>query len=128
MSDILREINDNQQKQGKNTIPQSAFYRFINSRKESLTGGAPRELQWAIIFGITIIDTYDLANARASLSDIFTYTNLKTFGGIDIDGITSRLQEAQKWFQQTYPGVHPFEWFLRIRSRSKVIRMDRQIL
>jgi hypothetical protein len=36
MSDILREINDNQQKQGKNTIPQSAFYRFITIRKESL--------------------------------------------------------------------------------------------
>jgi hypothetical protein len=46
---------------------------------------------------------------------------LKTFGGIDIDGITSPIKEAQKWFQQTYPGVDPFEWFPRIRPRSKVI-------
>ncbi|MGB3457987.1 MAG: hypothetical protein WBB08_01565 [Halobacteriota archaeon] len=120
MSDILREINDNRQKQGKNPIPQSTFYRFVNSRKESLT--APRELQWLILFGINVVDTYNLADARASLSTVFTYTDLKTFGGIDIDGIASRLQEAQKWFQQTYPGVHPFEWFPRIRSRSKVIR------
>ena len=122
MSDILREINDNQRKQGKNTIPQSSFYRFITSRKESLTGDAPRELQWLILFGINIVDTYNLANARASLSDIFTYSDLKTFGGIDIDSIASRLQEAQKWFQQTYPGADPFEWFPRIRPRSKVIR------
>jgi len=120
MSDLLREINDNRQKQGKNPIPQSTFYCFVNSRKESLT--APRELQWLILFGINVVDTYNLANARASLSTVFTYTDLKTFGGIDIDGIASRLQEAQKWFQQTYPGVHPFEWFPRIRSRSKVIR------
>jgi len=120
MSDIHREINDNQQKQGKNPIPPSTFYRFVNSRKESLT--APRELQLSIIFGINVIDTYNLANARASLSTVFTYTDLKTFGSIDIDGIASRLQEAQKWFQQTYHGADPFEWFPRIRSRSKVIR------
>jgi len=79
-------------------------------------------LQWLIFFGINVVDTYNLANARASLSDIFTYSDLKTFGGIDIDSLASRLQEAQKWFQQTYPGADPFEWFPRIRLRSKVIR------
>jgi hypothetical protein len=122
MSGILRDIYHNRQKQGKNPIPQSTFYRFINSQKESLTGGTPRELQWLILFGINVVDTYNLANARASLSTVFTYTDLKTFGGIDIDNIASRLLKAQKWFQQTYPGVNPFEWFPRIRSRSKVIR------
>jgi hypothetical protein len=73
MSDLLREINDNRQKQGKNPIPQSTFYRFVNSRKESLT--APRELQWLILFGIKVVDTYNLANARASLTTVFTYTS-----------------------------------------------------
>ncbi|MFZ2071033.1 MAG: hypothetical protein WAV32_05465 [Halobacteriota archaeon] len=122
MSDILQEITDNRQKQGKNPIPQSTFYRFINSQKESLTGNAPRELQWLVLFGINVVDTYNLADARASLSTVFTYTDLKTFGGIDIDGIALRLHDAQKWFQQAYPGVEPFEWFPRIRPRSKVIR------
>jgi hypothetical protein len=37
MSYILREMIDNRQKQGKNPIPQSTFYHFVNSRKESLT-------------------------------------------------------------------------------------------
>jgi len=122
MSDVLQEINDNRQKQGKNSISQSTFYRFINSQKESLTGDAPREWQWLVLYGINVVDTYNLVNARTSLSTVFTYTDLKTFGGIDIDGVASRLHEAQKWFQQTYPGVNPFEWFPRIRSRSKVIR------
>jgi hypothetical protein len=120
MSDILREINDNRQEQGKEPIPSSSFYRFVNSQKESLT--TPQELKWLILYGINVVDTYNLANARGSLSTVFTYTDLKTFGGIDIDSIASRLQEAQKWFQQTYPGADPFEWFTRIRSRSKVIR------
>lgn len=81
-----------------------------------------KQLQWLILFGINVVDTYNLPNARASLSTVFTYTDLKTLGGIDIDSIASRLQEAKKWFQQTYPGVNPFEWFPGIRSRSKVIR------
>jgi hypothetical protein len=65
-------------------------------------------LQWSIIYGINVADTYNLANVRASLSTVFSYADLKTFGGIDIDSIASRLQEAQKWFQQTYRGVNPF--------------------
>ncbi len=56
------------------------------------------------------------------LSNTFIYSGLKIFGGIDIDGIASRLQEAQKWYQKTYPNVDPFKWFFRIRPRSKVIR------
>jgi hypothetical protein len=122
MSDILQELNGNRQRQGKDQIPQSSFYRFVNSQKELLTGDTPRELQWLIFNRIKVTDTYNLANARASLSTVFTYTDLKTFGGIDIDSIALRLQEAQKWFQQTYPGADPFEWFSRIRLRSKVIR------
>jgi hypothetical protein len=75
-----------------------------------------------VLYGINVAETYNLANAHASLSTVFSYTDLKTFGGIEIEGIASRLQEAQKWFQQTYPGADPFERFPRIRLRSKVIR------
>jgi len=122
MSDILQELNGNRQRQGKDPIPQSSFYRFVNSQKESLTGNVPRVLQWLIFNRIKVTATYNLADARASLSTVFTYTDLKTFGGIDIDGIATRLQEAQKWFQQVYPGADPFEWFPQIRLRLKIIR------
>lgn len=47
----------------------------------------PRELQWLIFNRIKVTDTYNLADARASLATVFTYTDLKTFLGIDIDGI-----------------------------------------
>jgi hypothetical protein len=61
MSDILRELNGNRQRQGKDPIPQSSFYRFVNSRKESLTGNVPRELQWLILYGINVTATSNLA-------------------------------------------------------------------
>ena len=53
-------------------MPQSTFCRFINSQKESLTGEVPREFQWLTLYVIEVSDTYNLANARASLSDVFT--------------------------------------------------------
>ena len=56
---IEKELNGNRQRQGKDLIPQSSFYRFVNSRKESLT--AQRELQWLIFNRIKVTATYNLA-------------------------------------------------------------------
>jgi len=120
--DIILEIIDTRVKQVYAAIPQSTLYRIINNLMAALTNSEPQELHWLAIQGIEVSDTYDLANVRASLSDVFTYSDLKTVGGIDIEGIASRLQEAQKWFQQTYPGADPFEWFPHIQLMSKVIR------
>ena len=56
---IEKELNGNRQRQGKDPIPQTSFYRFVNSQKESLT--AQRELQWLIF-------NQNASHARASLS------------------------------------------------------------
>lgn len=87
-----------------------------------MISNASQGIRWLVIQGIEVSDAYNLVNARTTLSNIFIYTDLKTFGGIDIDNIALRLQKAQKWFQEAYPNVDPFKWFFRIRPRSKVIR------
>ncbi|MCK4731220.1 MAG: hypothetical protein KAT65_02070 [Methanophagales archaeon] len=69
--DIILEINDARVKQGYATIPQSTLYRIINNLMAALTNGAPQELHWLAIQGIEVSDTYNLANVRASLSDVF---------------------------------------------------------
>ncbi len=120
--DLIREINDNRIKREEFPIPRSTLYRIINNFIETLTKSRPQELHWLIVQGIEVTDTYNLVDARATLSNIFTYNELKTFGGIDLDGIELRLDKAKKWFNQTYLNVDPFKWFLRVRSRSKVIR------
>jgi hypothetical protein len=58
---IEKELNGNRQRQGKDPIPQTSFYRFVNSQKESLTGDASRELQWLILYGINVTATDNLA-------------------------------------------------------------------
>ncbi len=120
--ELIREINEKRIKREEAPIPQSTFYRIINNFIETLTKGKPQEQHWLVIQGIEVNDTYNLADARATLSNIFTYNELKAFGGIDLESIALRLDEAQEWFNQTYLNVDPFKWFPRIRSRSKVIR------
>ena len=120
--ELIREINEKRIKKGDSPIPQSTLYHIINNLVQTLTNGAPQEHHWLVTQGIEISDMYNLSDARTTLSDAFVYTGLKIFGGIDIDGIALRLQETQKWFQETYPNADPFEWFFRIRPRSKVIR------
>src|SRR3972149_6654590 len=120
--DLIIEINNNRIRRGEVPIPQSTFYLVINNMVETLTKGAPQEHHWLVTQGIEVSDMYNLADARTTLSDTFIYSGLKIFGGVDIDGIALRLQEAQKQFQETYPSADPFKWFFRIRPRSKVIR------
>jgi hypothetical protein len=94
----------------------------LDNLTKALTDGAPKELHWLVSEGIKVSNNYNLVDARITLSKTFLYTNLKTFGGIDIDSITLRLQDAQKWFHETYSDIDPFKWFIRIRHRSKIIR------
>ena len=73
--DITRERNDKRIKRGDIPIPQSTLYRFINiinNLTEALTNGAPQELHWFVSQGIRVSDTYDLVDARATLSSSFT--------------------------------------------------------
>ena len=101
--DLIREINNNRIKRGEVLIPQSTLYRIINNFKETLTNSRPQELHWLIVQGIEVTDTYNLVDARATLSNIFIYNELKTFGGIDLESIALRLDKAKKWFKGTTP-------------------------
>ncbi len=120
--ELIREINEKRIKRGETSISQTPLYHIINNLIQTLTNGAPQEHHWLVTQRIEVSDMYNLADARTMLSNTFIYSGLKIFGGIDIDGIALRLQEAQKWYQKTYPNADPFKWFSRVRPRSKVIR------
>ncbi len=120
--ELIREINEKRIKRGEAPISQTPLYHIINNLIQTLTNGAPQEHHWLVTQRIEVSDMYNLADARTMLSNTFIYSGLKIFGGIDIDGIALRLQEAQKWYQKTYPNADPFKWFYRVRPRSKVIR------
>ncbi len=119
---LVREINDNRIRRGDVPISRSSLFYVIDNWIEALTHGAPQEQHWLVLQGIEVSDAYNLSDARAILPNIFTYLDLKTFCGIDIDSVASRLQEAETYFQRTYLNIDPLKHFPHIRPRSKVIR------
>jgi len=119
---LVREINNNRNRRGDVPIGRSSLFQVIDNWIEALTHGAPQEQHWLVLQGIEVSDAYNLLDARATLPNIFTYSDLKTFCGIDIDSIALRLQEAETYFQQTYLNIDPLKHFPHIRPRSKVIR------
>jgi hypothetical protein len=119
---LVREINNNRNRRGDVPIGRSSLFQVIDNWIEALTHGAPQEQHWLVLQEIEVSDAYNLSDARATLSNIFTYSDLKTFCGIDIDGIASRLQEAETYFQRTYLNIDPLKHFPHVRPRSKVIR------
>jgi hypothetical protein len=119
---LVREINDNRIRRGDVPIGRSSLFYVIDNWIEALTHGAPPELHWLVLQGIEVSDAYNLSDARATLSSLFTYSDLKTFCGIDIDSVASRLQEAETYFQRIYLNIDPLKYFPHIRPRSKVIR------
>ncbi len=47
---------------------------------------------------------------------------MKAFGGVDIEGIHERFQEAEKWFYRMYIDTEPYSWYSRIKDRIKVLQ------
>ncbi len=80
---LIKELNDKRIKRGDIPINQPTLFRIIDNWIEALTHNAPQELHWLVLQGIEVSDAYNLSDARATLSNIFTYSDLKTFCGID---------------------------------------------
>jgi hypothetical protein len=63
---------------------------------------------------------YSVKEARDSLSTIFSFSGLKTFGGADLSAIYERLAKAKKWF--SIYGIDPISYYPRILTRRKHLR------
>jgi hypothetical protein len=121
-TDILEEVNKIRSYQGLIPIPEATFYRIAEQCEKQLYSDVPDEVKWLYANKIGISSEYALPLAHQSLTDVFTFSELKTFGGADIEGISIRLDEAEKWFHKMYLDIEPLEWYFRIRNRIKVFQ------
>ncbi len=107
---------------GLTPVPETTFYRITEQCAKQLFSDVPDELKWLKANEITFSNELSLSLARESLNNVFTFNELKTFGGIDIVGINDRLGEAEKWFYKMYMDIEPYEWYSRIRDRIKILQ------
>jgi hypothetical protein len=117
--DILDEVNSVRSFKGLAAIPKTTFYRAVRRCTKQLFSDVPNELKWLYANEIKISNAYNLPLARASLTDVFTFSELKNFGGVDIEGIYDRFRGAERWFHRMYVDMEPYSWYPRIKDRIK---------
>jgi hypothetical protein len=69
---------------------------------------------------IKLPSTYSVGGARDSLSTVFTFSNLKTYGGPDIRAIYDRWMSARKYFS-VYE-VEPIIFYPELLQRERQLR------
>lgn len=111
---ILDDINKERNSAEIPHITKRTFYRGIKQfDKES-------SFTWFVRKNIKIPLTYSVDDARKSLSTLFTYSDLKTYGGIDIQAIYDRWASATAFFS-VYE-VDPILFYPELLNRERQLR------
>ena len=113
-SHILSDLRDTRKIKGEKAIPTSTFYRQT-ALNEYFSG-----YDWFKVKNIKIPPQYSVEEARDSLSSIFTFSGLKTYGGADLPAIYERLVKAKEWF--SLYGADPICYYPHIFTRRKHLR------
>ncbi len=112
-SHIYSDINKKREASGKESVTKPTFYR---AAKQPLITQHP----WFTYKFIELPSTYSVVDARDSLSTIFTYSDLKAYGGADIQGIYDRWVLARTCFSVYV--VEPILFYPEILQREKQLR------
>ncbi|GFO98061.1 uncharacterized protein ig2599ANME_2276 [groundwater metagenome] len=91
-----RETAEERIERNKEPLAKSTFYRNTNQKILSMFGSD--QDNWFKAKKITFPENYSLEKNRESLNTIFTFSDLKIYGGADIEGIYKRLVEAKEAF------------------------------
>ncbi len=109
---ILSDLQNDRKIKNEKAIPTATFYRWINILTDYF--------DWFRIKNIKMPSTYSIAEARESLSTVFTFHGLKTYGGADLPAIYDRLVKAKDCF--SIYGVDPIGYYPHILTRKKHLR------
>ena len=83
----------------KNLAPlsKSTYYRKVDQTLLSQYS-SEIEYRWLESQKITIPSDYSVEKNRDALSTLFTFSDLKTYGGADLNAICERLTKSKEWF------------------------------
>src|SRR5574337_1589597 len=112
-SHIFSDINKEREASRKEPIPKSTFYRAIKQRFVT-------QYPWFEHKFIDIPSTYSVSDARDSLSKVFNFSDLKTYGGADIQAIYNRWITAKAYF--SIYGVNPISFYAEILQRERQLK------
>jgi hypothetical protein len=111
---ILDDINKERNSAEIPRITKRTFYRGIKQFDKDSA------FIWFVRKNVNIPLTYSVADARNSLSTLFTFFDLKTYGGVDIQAIYDRWASATAYFS-VYE-VDPILFYPQLLNRERQLR------
>jgi hypothetical protein len=111
---ILDDLNKERNVTGIPGIAKTTFYRA--AKQTYVEPFFP----WFARKNIKLPSTYSVGEARESLSTVFTFSDLKTYGGADIRAIYDRWMLARKYFS-VYE-VEPIVFYPELLQRERQLR------
>ncbi len=94
---IYDDLQNKRELNNLETIPKSTFYRRVDQVLLSLYF-SEAEYRWFESQNISLPLDYSVEENRNALSTIFSFSDLKTYGGSNLGAIRERLMKAKEWF------------------------------
>ncbi|CEG11236.1 hypothetical protein MSIBF_A1320020 [groundwater metagenome] len=119
---LLESTNANRIHNDMLPLLKTTFYEFVDKYFNSILNVDNIQYIWLKIKGVTPSKKYSIEEAKNSLNMIFNFDGLKGYGGVDLENIATRLQQAKEWFNEYYSGVDPFNFYEKIKGRVKCLQ------
>ncbi|MCG7850122.1 MAG: hypothetical protein MIO93_13240, partial [ANME-2 cluster archaeon] len=105
----------------KNLAPlsKSTYYRKVEQTLLSQYS-SEIEYRWLESQTITIPSDYSVEKNRDALSTLFTFSDLKTYGGADLNAICERLTKSKEWFSMYE--VKAMRFYPQILTRNRFLK------
>lgn len=105
----------------KNLAPlsKSTYYRKVDQKLLSQYS-YEMEYRWFESQKITIPSDYSIEKNREVLSTLFTFSDLKTYGGADLNAICERLTKSKEWFSMYE--VKAMRFYPQILTRNRFLK------
>jgi len=116
---LFEEIQTRRDLENLEPLSKSTYYRKVDQTLLSQYS-YEKDYHWFESQKITIPADYSLEKNRDSLSTIFTFSDLKTYGGADLNAIFERLTESKEWFSMY--DVKADRFYSQILTRNRFLK------
>jgi len=111
------DIQEERKSRNQEPLAKTTFYRGINQKILSMF--CSETDNWFKAKKITFPENYSIETNRESLKTIFTFSDLKTYGGKDVEALLQRLIKAKQSF--SIYEVDPDRYYPEILTKSRFL-------
>jgi len=118
-SHVLEDITADRLSKGLQDLPSSSFYR-ARKQTDLYQFLSKAKYSWFKLRRINIPADFSVSDERNTLSTLFTFSDLKAYGGADLHEIFNRLINAKRHTEKY--GINAFEFYPQILNRGSNLR------